>query len=275
MNGNGYGVFGIDPITGASSRKAPQGPLSWELPQGISIVPQGTIAGSIARKLRPEPGVHYPVPVGRPVANGGGQMAIAELSQRSLQIQQQLAGMQPGQEIQQLGIPPVTGLPGWLAGIAGGAVAAYGAAQAIGVQFPWETGAGEGFIAPWSRDIVQDETGQWVTRGTRPDLFGGAAPGTALAVAGGAVGAQVVKQWDTGYTDAQGAYHPGWPFAMTSDGKIHTVTKAGVRKSWRPYKSVVLGKNPSPRQLSRAAAKFNQFDKLHTKIKGIVRKFKT
>lgn len=146
----------------------------------------------------------------------------------------------------------------------------YGLTQMAGLQYPWETGPGEGFISPFTRDIVQDESGRWVTRETRPDLFanGQAAPSTAMvpAMAGGAVvGAQVVKTWTAN----------GWPFVMTSDGRIHTVTKSGIRKSWKPYRSVVLGKNPSPRMLNRAVTKLVQFDKLHSRIQKMARRIKT
>lgn len=172
--------------------------------------------------------------------------------------------------------PIVTGTPatgiGVAAGLAaipaiGGALAAgYGVAQAIGVQFPWETGAGEGFIAPWSRDIVKDEGERWVTRETRPDLFGDGdggelvfpAESAALSVSGVA-GPGVVKTWSAN----------GWPFAMTSDGRIHTVTKSGIRKSWKPYKSVVLGKKMNQGMALRAVRKLQGIKKLADKIERL------
>lgn len=160
---------------------------------------------------------------------------------------------------------------------------AYGVSQAIGVQYPWETGAGEGFIAPWTRDIVQDEAGRWVTRQTRPDLFG--APSTAMVPGGGAAtvavtgqllgaGRGVVKTWDTGYTDAQGVYHPGWPFAMTSDAdgkhkRIHTVTKDGVPVSWRPFRPIVLGKRMKQSMALRAVRKLQGIKDLAYRIEDL------
>ena len=153
-----------------------------------------------------------------------------------------------------IGIPAV--------GVALGA--GMGVAQAVGVQFPWETGPGEGFIAPWNRNIVRDEQGLWVTPETRPDLFGAASKQTALEPAVGAgigagVGAQVVKTWTAN----------GWPFAMTADGKIHTVTKTGIRKSWRPYKSIVLGKKMNQSMALRAVKKLQGIKKLATAIEKL------
>jgi len=126
---------------------------------------------------------------------------------------------------------------------------AYLASQMIGVQYPWETGPGEGFIAPWSRDIVQDESGRWVTRETRPDLFA-AAPGVPGVQAGRQLGmrseSQVVKTWMAGT----------WQFWKTADGKIHTYTKDGVLKSWRPKKHIVLPRGSTTLSQAVKAQKF-------------------
>jgi hypothetical protein len=70
-----------------------------------------------------------------------------------------------------------TGLPAMLGTLLGGAGAealgltgvaagAYGLAELLGVQFPWETGAGEGFIAPWTDQWKDPVTGLWVTAQT-------------------------------------------------------------------------------------------------------------
>lgn len=168
------------------------------------------------------------------------------------------------------GQPLAAGLPaaagGILAALGLGALvapaaAAYGISQAIGVQYPWETGPGEGFIAPWSRDIVQDEGGRWVTRETRPDLFNGGAAVATVPQGGlpGVMGVQVVKTWTAN----------GWPFAMTSDGRIHTVTKSGIRKSWKPYKSIVLGKKMNQGMALRAVRKLQGIRKLADKIEKL------
>lgn len=155
------------------------------------------------------------------------------------------------------GILPL-GLGGVLTalGLGGGVAAALGtayvASQAIGVQYPWETGPGEGFIAPWSRDIVQDEGGRWVTRETRPELFGAAAGTGMMALPGGAMGPQIVKTWEAN----------GWPFAMDSTGRVHTVTKNGIRKSWKPYRSIVLGKKLNHGMAKRAVRRLQSIKKL-------------
>lgn len=150
-----------------------------------------------------------------------------------------------------------------LGGLAAGAGTLYGLSQAIGVQYPWETGPGEGFIAPWNREIVQDETGRWVTRSTRPDLFNGASTAVVPAAGGGAMaggfGPQVVKTWAAN----------GWPFAMTSDGRIHTVTKNGIRKSWRPYRSIVLGKKLSIGMAKRAVRRLQSIKEMADAIEKL------
>jgi len=237
-------------VTGKTVTYGGEVPITGEPVQAVTqpVIPTTTTPRLITTTQMPVPGP-VPVKTGDPVGVVQAGLPAA--------VPAALAGIVP-------------------AGLLAGLGTVYGLSQMIGVQYPWETGPGEGFIAPWTRDIVQDESGKWVTRETRPDLFAnGGAPSAAMVPAAGMVGAGVVKMWDTGYTDAQGVYHPGWPFAMTSDGFIHTVTKAGVRKRWKPYRSVVLGKNPSPRMISRAVTKLIQFDKVHERIKKMARRFKT
>jgi len=131
------------------------------------------------------------------------------------------------------------------AGISGGTLAtgaaiagaAYLGAQAIGTQFPWETGPGEGFIAPWSRAIVKDESGKWVTAATRPDLFGKGNPTEGTLPAG------VTKVWEAG----------GSTFFRTVDGKIHTTRKDGTPVSYRPYRSIVIGKKLTTSNVKRVS----------------------
>jgi len=121
------------------------------------------------------------------------------------------------------------GLVKTLAGVplVGGALAiaggAYLALQAAGTAFPWESADGEGMIAPWTPK-VKDENGKYVSAKTRPDLFGGTSP------LGDIAGKRVVKSWDAN----------GWPFSMTSDGRIYTMTKSGITKSWKPKKPIVM-----------------------------------
>lgn len=170
-------------------------------------------------------------------------------------------------------------------GVSGGALAAlgglYGVAQVAGVQFPWETGPGEGFIAPWTREIVQSEQGRWVTRETRPELFPNGVS-TARVPAGGQVTVSVpaargvVKTWDTGYTMPDGTRVPGWPFAMTSDAdgkhkRIHTVNKDGVPVSWTPYRSIVIGKTLKTSDVRRVASRINSHVKSLKKVLNILK----
>jgi len=272
-------------------------PVNWAEMQVIAdrLIAQGNMPLQnesmdvfIARVMGKQVGAGYePVPfTGTPVAVVPTPAPVAPVTKQPALItttQMPVAAPRTGDPVSAITGALPAAVPAGLTALGLGGLAtllggAYGISQAIGVQYPWETGAGEGFIAPWTRDIVQDEQGKWVTRSTRPDLFGnGAAPSAAMvpAAAGVGVGAAVVKVWDTGWTDAQGVYHPGWPFAMTSDGYIHTVTKAGVRRRYKPYRSVVLGKNPSPRMIGRAVNKLVQFDKVHERIKKLARRLKT
>lgn len=111
-----------------------------------------------------------------------------------------------------------------LGGVGVAVAAAYGISKVIGMVYPWESAEGEGFIAPWTPKM-RDENGKWVSAVTRPDLFGG----EALPL-GSINGVTVVKSWLAG----------GWPFSLTSDGRIHTVTKNGIQKSWKPKRPIVL-----------------------------------
>ncbi len=63
--------------------------------------------------------------------------------------------------------------------------------------------------------------------GGESDLFEIDIPGTGTGTDGLS---KVVKQWSA----------HGWPFSMTADGRIHTVTKSGIQKSWKPHKPIVL-----------------------------------
>lgn len=165
------------------------------------------------------------------------------------------------------------GALGIAAPVIAGAGILYGGLQAIGLQFPWETGPGEGFISPTTRDIVKDESGRWVTSETRPDLFGGAqeqilpGPGTAVMPGnGGAFGPRVVKSWTAN----------GWPFAMTADAdgkhkRIHTVTKDGVPKSWTPYRSIVIGKSLTSGDVRRVARRVKSHVRSLKKVLSVLK----
>lgn len=68
-------------------------------------------------------------------------------------------------------------------------------------------------------------------------------------------GSKVVQSWNTGTAK----------FYRTQDGKIHTFTKKGVLKSWRPAKHIVVSKNPRMKTMIRAN---NRLDKL---MKGVAK----
>ncbi len=200
----------------------------------------------------------------------GGQTQVA---QRPGTVQSQA----PPVAIQESPQVGVTALPAALAAILpAGAVAAagtlYGLAQMVGVQFPWETGPGEGFIAPWTREIKQSEENLWVTRETRPELFAG---GTAVVPTAGVpalpgaiapIGRGVVKTWTAN----------GWPFAMTADAngkhkRIHTVNKDGVPVSWTPYRSIVIGKTLTTSNVKRVATRVRSHVKGLKKVLSILK----
>lgn len=137
--------------------------------------------------------------------------------------------------------------------------ALYLASEAIGVQYPWETGPGEGFIAPWNRNIVKDESGRWVTPKTRPDLF---PSGTAASTPPPLInGSAVVKMWKAGQT----------VFAMTADGRIHTTKKSGVEVSYRPYHSIVIGKTLKTSQIKRVSKRIKSHVKALRTVLSIVK----
>ncbi len=166
--------------------------------------------------------------------NGGKAMSLPTLYDVTNPTGNGGGAIQPGDPPPTSGVSAIPGLGTALTvagalGISAGTIATVGAIagagylalEAIGVQFPWETGPGEGFIAPWTPK-TKDENGKWVSATTRPDLVGGDL--------GSIGGAKVVKSWKAG----------GWPFSMTSDGRIHTITKNGIQKSWKPKKPLVL-----------------------------------
>jgi len=92
-------------------------------------------------------------------ARATGGAASTTLAQRPGTVQP--PSIQATPEVGVTAIPAAlaAALPAGLAGVAAALGGAYGLAQMAGVQFPWETGPGEGFIAPWTREIVQQEQG--------------------------------------------------------------------------------------------------------------------
>jgi len=75
-------------------------------------------------------------------------------------------------------------------------------------------------------------------------------------------GDQIVKTWHAN----------GIPFWRTQDGWIYVQRKDGTVKRYRPYKSVVLGKRPSSKQINRAINKLKREDKTYHKLTRLFHK---
>jgi len=75
-------------------------------------------------------------------------------------------------------------------------------------------------------------------------------------------GDQIVKTWHAN----------GIPFWRTLDGWIYVQRKDGTVKRYRPYKSVVLGKRPSSKQINRAINKLKREDKTYHKLTRLFHK---
>ena len=235
--------------------------------EGAKILEQAGAITPAQRAAVEQKALAYKQPA---IRNGGGTVTNgAQLTQYAKDILAG-AGIQTGQDMEAGGLNLGTlgpALPGGVAGllaalgVGGTAIAAlggiYGLTQMIGVQYPWETGAGEGFIAPWSRDIVQDEQGRWVTRETRPDLFG-AAP---LQLGAGAAyqGDPVVKTWTTTVQTKDGRMVQT-PFVMFASGKIAVQRADGRIKVYKPKKHIILPRGTTT--LSQAVRAQRYLDRL-------------
>jgi hypothetical protein len=139
---------------------------------------------------------------------------------------------------------------GALAGLAGvGTVA--GILSALGMKFPWQTQAGEGFIAPWTDSTFVDDPNSaqdWVQTGNLPVLPG--------------AGVQIVGQWNTRPDKPE----YGQTFYKLSDGRLATLKKTGVWKVWRPKKHVVISSNPR-------VSSIKKLDKIHAKVGKMLSKY--
>jgi len=165
------------------------------------------------------------------------------------------------------GILAAIGIP---AGLITAGVGAYGLAQMLGLQMPWESGPGEGFIAPWTRPQVRDEAGQWVTAETRPDLFPGGGVGAGVGALG-AMGADVLggvmvrKMWTNASRD--GSIPATVESVMLTNGKVITRSLiTGEIKTHRPKKHIVISSDPR-------LSSIRKLDRVQKKITKLVRKY--
>lgn len=238
----------------------------------------GFIYDVMTGQVREEPSSPYATPIAAQEAAGaapwqagglGAQQGVSMTQQNGVQggltpytqsIMQQ-ANIQPGQTMESLmqsaggALPPAVAAGLSAAGLSAlvvPAAAGYGLTQLLGVQYPWETGAGEGMIAPWT-PMKRDETGKWVTPQTRPDLFtaeeagrmAGMLNGARGAVGALAVGSRIGNDVVTGVfnnASRDGSTPATVTFYHLASGKIGCFTKTGRWKTWRPRKNLVLGK---------------------------------
>jgi len=75
-------------------------------------------------------------------------------------------------------------------------------------------------------------------------------------------GDQIVRSWHAN----------GIPFWRTLDGWIYVQRRDGTVKRYKPYKSVVLGKRPSSKQINRAINKLKREDKTYHKLTRLFHK---
>lgn len=106
-----------------------------------------------------------------------------------------------------------------------------------GLRWPWETPAGEGFIAPWTQQ-VRLPNGQIGQIGVGYPSLG------------------IAKSWSTGTA----------VFFLLVDGRITVERKNGTWKTYRPQKMIVISRNP---RISAIA----KLDRAHKRVAKLVRKY--
>lgn len=120
-------------------------------------------------------------------------------------------------------------------------------AKDAGAFWPWETPAGEGFLAPWTPQ-AQLPFGQGVGQ-----------------IGKGYPSAGIAGSWSTNPANPEA----GWIFFRLVNGKIGTFTRKGIWKEWRPTKHIVVSRNPRMATLIAATKKI---DKLNSRLGKIFRK---
>jgi len=157
-----------------------------------------------------------------------------------------LAGLFAGTALGSLfGGEPEPQVGGAIAPIGGGV--AQGEVVGAGAFWPWETPAGEGFMAPWT---------------PQAQLPYGAGVGQ---IGKGYPSAGIVGSWSTNPANPEA----GWIFFWLSNGKIGTFTGRGIWKEWRPHKHIVVSRNPRMGTLIAATKKI---DKMNSRLGKIFRK---
>lgn len=134
--------------------------------------------------------------------------------------------------------------------IPGGYLAGMGQEFSMG-RLPWSTPAGEGFIAPWTPNVVIGWEGQpsnVVYGQTGKDYPGYLEPHK--------LPSPPVKYW----------YANGIPFARLADGRIACERRDGTVKVWRPKKHIVISNNPRLSQLRK-------LDRVYKKVTKMVRRY--
>ncbi len=200
--------------------------------------------------------------LGREGGPGGGDVIQGVPATQRMTVGQGMPYVEPGEDL-------LTWLPGDIGsgleglvrenlggvlaglGIAGvGAVA--GGLTAAGMQWPWETPEGEGFIAPWTEQVVLPS-----------GLVGQA--GVQYPGEMGLGGSQVVKSWTNASRD--GRIPASVQFFMMANGRIYSRSLVdGQIKSWRPKKHIVISRDPRLSTLKK-------LQRVHTKVSKMVRHF--
>lgn len=144
------------------------------------------------------------------------------------------------------------GLPSTWAGLGAFAVAGLGAAR---IKMPWQTEEGEGVIAPWTQMEEIDNTGIWRQEGAPRQL----GPGM--------MGDQIVSSWNTNPAAPQF----GHTFYRLASGKLATMTNRGMWKTWRPYRSIVIGKKLTSSNVRRVSSRIKSHVKSLRKVLSVLK----
>jgi len=134
---------------------------------------------------------------------------------------------------------------------AGGLLGGLGALfDLFGMAWPWETPEGEGFIAPWTGDITLPSGKIGQTGQTYPGEYANM------------FGSPVVSGWNT--NPAAPKY--GQNFYRLMNGRIGTVTKFGVVKTWKPKKHLVIPTNINQMPIGKLVRAERMIDRMMGKV---------